>query len=77
MLLPILLLTARNNLLHLAVFCQDDRLRTHFTNTRNYLKNRAFQGKLRRMKTMIKVLFVCHGKTQTQSCSTRKIKEIG
>ena len=61
LLLLFLLLTGSHNLLHLAVFCQDDRLRTHFTNIWNSLQNRAFPGKLRRMITMIKILFICHG----------------
>ena len=60
-LLPILLLTAHNNLLHLALFCQDVSQYTHFTNSRNSLQNMAFRGKTRRNKTMIKVLFICHG----------------
>ena len=38
-LLLILLLTARNNLLHLALFCQDASQITHFTNSRNPLQN--------------------------------------
>ena len=42
LLLPTLLLTARNNLLHLALFCQDDIPNTHFTNHRNPLQTRDF-----------------------------------
>ena len=61
-LLLFLLLTARNNLLHLALFCQDAIPNTHSTNPRNPLQNRAFRGKSRRNKTMIKVLFICHGR---------------
>ena len=57
----ILLLTGSNNLLHLAVFCQDGRLSAHFANTRQSLQNRAYRGKTRRNKTMIKILFICHG----------------
>nr|DAQ16491.1 MAG TPA: Protein tyrosine phosphatase [Caudoviricetes sp.] len=50
-------------MLHLALFCQDVSQYTHFTNPRNPLQNRAFRGKTRRTKTMIKVLFICHGRT--------------
>ena len=55
-------LTGSNNLLHLAVFCQDGRLSAHFANTRQSLQNRAYRGKTRRNKTMIKILFICHGR---------------
>lgn len=43
-LLLILLLTARNNLLYLAVFCQDDRLRIHFTNHPESLAKQGISG---------------------------------
>lgn len=48
-------------MLHLAIFCQESNQNTHFTNPRNPLQNRAFQGNSRRNKTMIKILFICHG----------------
>jgi protein-tyrosine phosphatase len=69
--------TAHHNLFHLALFCQDVSQYTHFTNPRNPLQNRAFWGKSRRNKTMIKILFICHGNicrsTMAQSIFTHLV----
>lgn len=37
----------------------------HNKNPRNSSQNRAFRGKTRRTKTMIKILFICHGNILT------------
>lgn len=79
-LLPTLLLTARNNLLHLALFCQDASKNTYFTNPRNPSQNRAFRGESRRNKTMIKILFICHGNicrsTMAESVLTHLVHQL-
>ena len=45
------------------------------------MQNRAFRGKTRRLITMIKVCFVCHGNicrsTLSESVFTYKVKELG
>lgn len=80
-LLLTLLLTARNNLLHLALFCQDASKNTYFTNPRNPSQNRAFRGESRRNKTMIKILFICHGNicrsTMAESVFTDMVDKLG
>ena len=57
------------------------QLKYTFYKSREPLQNRAFRGKTRRNKTMIKILFVCHGNicrsTLAQSVFTHKVASQG
>ena len=81
LLLLILLLTNSNNMLNSALFATICNFRAFYHTPHNSLQNRAFRGKRRRNKTMIKVLFICHGNicrsTMAESVFTHKVKMLG
>ena len=49
-------------MLKIAIICLYDILIKHMKNSQETPQNWAFHGILRRLKSMIKVLFVCHGR---------------
>ena len=65
LLLPFLLLTGSHNLLNYAIIYLVNKKIEITTNTRNTPQNWAFPGKKEQIITMIKVLFICHGKRGT------------
>ena len=58
---PVRLLRGGNSLLKYAIICLVDILTKAIKNSQETPQIRAFHGILRRLKSMIKVLFVCHG----------------
>ena len=56
------LLRGGNSLLKFAIICLHDTLIKDIKNSQETPQSWAFHGILRRLKSMIKVLFVCHGK---------------
>lgn len=76
LLLPILLLTGSNNLLNSALICHNLHFQSISQYPRKPLQNRAFRGKTRRTKTMIKILFICHGNICRSPMSEFVLKDM-
>ena len=76
LLLLILLLTGSNNLLNSALICHIPVFLSKTQKTRNSLQTRAFRGNSRRNKTMIKILFICHGNICRSPMSEYLLKDL-
>ena len=63
-------------MLKFAIICLHDTLIKDMKNSQETPQNEAFQGILRRLKFMIKVLFICHGNICTLQYKQDKVIEL-